>query len=498
MRYIDMLKKLKKLRAGFSATAPPGNQVPAGLVERRQQDRRRVDRRVESELSASRRAKHEFLANISHELRTPLNGIFSMLHLLQQSNLNQPQQEWVDTAMFSANSLLNLLSDLIDLAQFENREFQLARQPVDLRNLLFDLVNMFQLESKKKNLSLRLMLSPELPSFILADQPRLRQVIFNILGNAIKFTAAGSVTVSSFAMPAVRPSESNIFFMVQDSGMGMSEEFLTRFFEPFAIEDASTTRKYPGAGLGLSIVTKLVALMGGSLDIDSAVFKGTCFTFCIPCEVVGTTEEPGLVPDFYVWNPKSTPHDANKCQEGPKPRVWGGKQPSQTPLAEIRRMASASEAELAPCLNILVAEDDAVSQFAILSILKKEGHMVKAAANGAEALCELVSALGTPGQYDCLITDIQMPVMDGIELVRRIRNQDLQGIEHWSNIEKNLALEEICAAIPADLPVIALTAHALNSEEKRFVSKGIDCYLTKPINIGELRTALKQVARQDV
>ncbi len=487
----------------YSKTTPNAEDNGAGPLFRMEEKTPRAQ--PPKDTDAASRAKSEFLANISHELRTPLNGVFSMLQLLQQSSLSGQQAEWTQTALHSANALLRILSDLIDLAQLEHARITLRLQPVDLKELVREVAEMFSFEVTRKKLRLTLHLGSSLPPQVMADRIRLRQVLLNIIGNSVKFTSSGWVHVECYAFPSNYAQVKHIVFEVQDSGIGMPEDFLRYFFEPFALNDGSNTRPYPGAGLGLSIVTKLVKMMNGTICVDSQPAMGTNFSFSIPCEIPPDMPAPeDSINQVIAWSPAG--QTAQIPYSWPE-RIKIGPASDIDPLPEFTPGPDSGEdanaRELARALNILLVEDDCVSQFALLSILKKEGHSAVAVNNGMEAVKALTRRPEGRPYYDCLITDIQMPVMDGLELVSHIRKQDLQSVGQWDNLKEveacgengeNSGRAKAEVFPPDDFPVVALTAHALEGDEERFIAQGIDYYLTKPINLKQLRQVLKSVS----
>ena len=321
---------------------------------------------------AASKAKSEFLANMSHEIRTPLNGVQGMLQLLQTTPLNDEQFQYVTMALKSSDRLTTLLSDILDLSRIEagkmtvhNVEFN----PAELKEAVLDL---FVLAAREKSLSFDFQVHPGFPPLVVGDDVRLRQILFNLVGNAIKFTSSGRVNVDLSPLPSPCGDRLQILLCVSDTGPGVPDDKLNEIFEPFVQADGSYVRNHQGAGLGLSIVRRLVLLMGGTLAIDSTPGEGTTICLAIPVE-----------------KPQNVPRDIKQ-----------------------RRHESSRQSRL----QILFVEDDSVNLLAGCSLLEKLGHHVTTATTGQEAV-----QLAQAHHFDLIIMDIQMPVMDGVTATRIIR-----------------------------------------------------------------------------
>ncbi len=395
---------------------------------------RDVTRRVEAEVRLKRamqaaetssRAKGEFLANMSHEVRTPMNGILGMLQLLEGTPMDEQQREYLTMALDSGRSLLQVINDILDLSRVEAGKMELVREAFSLKQLLDGIMTLFSRRADEKGITIGYDLDKELGPVYIGDQGRIRQVLLNLVGNAVKFTEQGRVDVR------VRPwSEGpGLLFEVQDSGIGIPEDRHQAIFEPFTQVDGSHSRAYEGSGLGLRIVTRLVRLMGGEVRVKSAPGQGATFYVTIVAE----------------------PGEMNAGNATPAPPVY------QTGTA-------------GRTLSILVAEDNRVNQVMVQKMLERLGHRVEVVDNGRKAVQALQK-----DDFDLVLMDIQMPVMDGMEALQRIRS-GLDGVAR------------------PDIPVLALTAHAMKGERERFMRLGMDGYIAKPVAVQDLQDALENLA----
>ena len=370
---------------------------------------------------AASKAKSEFLANMSHEIRTPLNGVFGMLQLLEDAPLAPKEAMYVQNAIGATKRLTQLLSDILDLSRIEAGKMSLTREMFNIFDLGPAITDIFALRAREKGLDLSVHIDERLPSKLLGDQVRIRQILFNLVGNAIKFTATGKVAVDISPLPAQCESRVWVLIIVKDTGIGIADEDLDRIFEPFAQVEGLLVRSFGGSGLGLSIVRKLLKLMNGSMTLSSEVGEGTEFYFSIPLELPASSEVRAPSLDTGV------------------------------PAAGKR---------------ILVVEDEPINQLCIKDMLEKAGYDVSTADNGQEAL----SMVGH-GDFDCILMDLQMPVMDGIEATLALR-----GSSHFGK--------------KASTPVIALTAYAMQGDRERCLEAGMDSYLSKPIQREALLAAI--------
>ncbi|MGG1944563.1 PAS domain S-box protein [Trinickia sp. NRRL B-1857] len=409
---------------------------------------RRATKQLEqarADAESASRAKSAFLATMSHEIRTPMNGVIGMIEVLSQSPLSTDQGDMVTTIRESAHALLTLIDDILDFSKIEAGRLHIERVPLSIAHLVDGLCQSLMPVAERAGVKLTKSIAPELPQVVLSDDTRLRQVLYNLVGNAIKFSGGrpdkpGAVSVAVEAEP--HPSEAGrvqIRFHVGDNGIGMSADTLPKLFKPFTQAEASTTRRFGGTGLGLAICRRLCELMGGDVSARSEVGVGSTFTVSLPFEI----GEAAL--------------DVHRALSHASTAVRGGGLGSNRPAPSI-----AQARELGRL--ILVAEDDAINQKVILRQLALLGHAAEIAGDGREAL-----ALWRANRYALLLTDLHMPEMDGYELVETIRREEGT---NWR------------------LPIIALTANAVQGEAARAKAVGMDGYLTKPLQLARLQAVL--------
>lgn len=423
----------------------------AWLVLRQHQFVRELQRAKDAAEQASK-VKDEFLANISHELRTPLNGILGMLQLLELSSLDKQQRDHLRTANTSGQALLRIISDILDFSSIESGKMKLRIEPFDFMGAFTTSLGLFRGEAEKKGLRFTVRKGKGIPRYMLGDDAKVRQIIFNIVGNAVKFTEEGRITAECTLLPHGGSDHVWIYLAVHDTGIGVAPEEQARIFDAFTQIDSSSTRKYPGTGLGLGIVRRLVDLMGGSVTVESTPGRGTsihCSLRFLRCD---------------------DPLNAPKAARPPRRQLVGER------------------------LHILVAEDDTVSRYAIRAFLQRLGYTPVCVPNGQLAL-EMLQ-LHT---FHCLLTDIQMPGMDGLEVISRIRGKMLGDIapsdEALSLLRESFPdHEEARLRVPEDLIAIAVSAHTMKGDRERFLDAGMDYYIAKPVSIKDLRDVLDEVA----
>jgi signal transduction histidine kinase/CheY-like chemotaxis protein/putative methionine-R-sulfoxide reductase with GAF domain len=398
--------------------------------------------RVQEELVAAKRqaeaaneAKTQFLANISHELRTPINGIMGMAQLALLEGATGREAEYWQTVRDSTDKLVEIVDNLLELASVESGSLSPMLREFSLHRLVTSLRDVFSVRAGLAGLTLSLDIDPTLPDKLLGDPFRLRQVLSNLLANAIRFTPTGSVslTVAPFdhrqeqGAPRVFVSKDFsgvcLAFTVTDTGVGIPKEKQAAIFDSFTLAEDCLTKRFGGTGMGLSIAGRMAELLGGSIGVESRPGFGSSFTLTLP--------------------------------------LWSVPEPAQ-------QSESVAPAALPP-LRLLVVEDEAVNRLALARSLRRLGHTVLEAGNGEEALRQL-----SLERVDVVIMDVQMPVMDGLRAVSHIRNGEVPGTSRR-------------------LPVVALTAYALEGDRKRFLAAGMDEFVTKPCDMGQLLRAVAKV-----
>jgi signal transduction histidine kinase/CheY-like chemotaxis protein len=355
-------------------------------------------------------AKGEFLANISHELRTPMNGVLGMIDMVLQSPLNPEQRDQLETAQRCAFSLLTLLNDLLDLSKIEAGRMILERVNFDLKAVIEDVVRSQAAVADRKGLPVRCVLDRSLPQAVCGDPLRLRQMLGNLVSNAVKFTDTGYVQVYAAQVHSEVPDRIAIRLEVSDTGLGIEEEKLNLIFEKFTQADSSINRRYGGTGLGLAITKVIAEMHQGSVEVRSKAGDGSTFTILVHYDAA--------------------------------PEGWVEKQESTLERRSVRTG------------SILLVDDNAVNQKLVSSILRKEGYRVEVRSNGEEAIAALHQS-----PYELVLMDLQMPVLDGLTATRRIRANP-----RWQH-----------------LPIIAMTAHAMEEDREVCIQAGMNGYLSKPV-----------------
>ena len=380
---------------------------------------------------AASRTKSEFLATMSHEIRTPLNGVLGMLQLAQTTDLTTEQAEYLETALQSGRSLLRVLSDVLDISRIEAGALNLVAEDFQPAEVVTPVANAFAAQAQAKGLGFACVLDPGLPELLHGDAGRIRQVAYNLVGNALKYTAQGQVRLEAFTLPAAGENGGvRLFLSVSDTGIGVPADKVQDIFEAFTQLDGSYTRRYGGTGLGLAIVKRLVELMDGSMEFCSRPGEGTDALVVLPLRP-GRADAPT--------------------------RPLSAALPEPSPAARS--------------LDVLLAEDDRVNRVTVRHMLIKAGHRVQEVENGAQALAYLLA--GNP--VDCVLMDVQMPEMDGVEATRRVRQGE-------------------AGEAARTVPVIALTAHAMKGDREQFLAAGMDGYLAKPVDMAELERLLAGIA----
>ena len=387
-------------------------------------------RRAKEAAEESARAKAIFLATMSHELRTPMNGVLGCTQLLRDTSLTDSQRQLLETMHRSAESLLVLVNDILDFSKIEAGKMSLEVADVEIRPLIDDVMTLTSEMAKKKGLTVQVQLATDIPAVLRGDPVRLRQVLFNLVGNAVKFTEQGGIHVSVKTVPCNQKNSDAIvlYWMVKDTGIGITPDQQARLFGAYAQAEASTARRFGGTGLGLMICCQLVELMGGAMMVESKPGEGSSFSY--------TTS---LLPAI-----------------------------QRETSAHVDKASIASIADHTTPLRILVVDDNEINQVVACKFLQKLGCQVEVARNGREAVDSIARAT-----YDAVLMDCEMPEMNGYEATQEIRRQEHTTTRH--------------------LPIIALTGHASSEDEQKCRQAGMDDVVTKPMTLPTLRAKLEHL-----
>ena len=390
------------------------------------------------------RLKSGFVAHMSHEVRTPLNGIIGFLERALEEPMSPLVRAYVEQAQQSSHFLLGIANDIIDVSKIEAGNLTINHDDFNPHSVIKSVLAVSELQASKKNLILTSKIDLSLPPVLRGDENRFKQILFNLLNNAIKYTDQGKITLKITGKSQQHSTAATFLLQgqLQDTGHGMAPEFMAKLFQPFSQEDHSMKRQFSGAGLGLYITKQLCERLGGTINVLSTPGVGSTFQFHL------VLAQPQVSP------PSSSAPSFNKV-----PRRLSIASPVN------RQALSSTISEMPPALNILVVEDNLINQKMMLALLKKLGHTVDIAENG------LLGVQATQRKaYDLILMDGEMPVMDGLEATRQIRQQ----------------------FSPQQLPIIGVSAHAMSSHRDIFLNAGMDGYVSKPVTKNILLNEIAQ------
>jgi len=470
---IDVLSKdeLGKLTHTFNQMTRDLD-TSRNLLEEKVRERTAELEKAKSKAEVANNAKSEFLANVSHEIRTPMNGVIGLADLLSQTQLNFEQKDLVETILTSGENLMTVINDILDFSKLESGKAMNEKIPFDIHSLVHDCINLYASKRKEKNISLTGAVNFKTSHMPLGDPAKIRQILTNLVSNSIKFTDHGSVELEAILMEE-NPKFISVQFKIKDSGIGIPQNKLKEIFQPFSQADMSTTRLYGGTGLGLSLVKKLVELLEGKIELHSTEGSGSTFTITLKFEMSKIRRE-----DFQT-ELETTQDNLNNYPENESDFLDSGLvnaspnffEPNSDKYTNEQNKGKSIHGTHSKTFNILLVEDNTINQKVVKKMLTKNGHSVDLAKDGKRGV-----AMALKGNYDIILMDMQMPIMDGLEATKKIREQEKK------EQEKN------------PIPIVALTANVLQRDKEDCIEAGMNGFLAKPLKASDLNQMVHKFA----